>query len=152
MSDENIITESFRIFQAEFRPYLQNCWDRVSSPFPESDLKTACYAAIFNAPKRKREILYVGRVTKRFLFEENGSVDCLELDCLKPASRPSFTRLEKAQEHFGKDVSVFRAYNVIAGSLKIVYVEVKKWKFYGYFDLFRYLKTVEREDRKSIFE
>ena len=124
----------------------------MSSPLPESDLKTACYTAIFNAPKRKREILYVGRVTKRFLLEENGSVDCLELDCLKPASRPSFTRLEKAQEHFGKDVSVFKAYNVIAGSLKIVYVEVKKWKFYGYLDVFRYLKTVEREDRKSIFE
>ena len=124
----------------------------MSSPFPESDLKTACYAAIFNAPKRKRGILYVGRVTKRFLLEENGSVDCLELDCLKPASRPSFTRLEKAQEHFGKDVSTFKAYNVIAGLLKTVYVEVKKWKFDGYLDFFRYLKTVEREDRKSIFE
>ena len=124
----------------------------MSSPFPEGDLKTACYAAIFNVPKRKRGILYVGKVTKRFLLEENGSVDCLELDCLKPTSRPSFTRLEKTQEHFGKDVSMFKVYNVIASSLKTVYVKVKKWKFYGYLNLFRYLKTVEREDHKSIFE
>ena len=29
MSDEDIIAESFPIFQAEFRPYLQNCWDSV---------------------------------------------------------------------------------------------------------------------------
>ena len=47
---------------------------------------------------------------------------------------------------------MFKAYDIIAGPLKIVYVEGKKWKFHGYLDLFRYFKTREEEDRKSIFE
>ena len=94
MSDEDTVTESFPIFQAEFRPYLQNCWDTMSPPFPESDLKAAWYAAIFNVPERKRWTLYIGGVTKRFISKENGSVDCLELDCHKPASGPSSTILE----------------------------------------------------------
>ena len=127
---------------------MQNCWDSISPPFPESDLKTAWYAAMFNVPKRKRGILHIGRVTKRFLTEENGPVDCLELDCLKPASG----MLEEPPEHFGKDTGMFKAYNIIAGLLKIMYVEGNKWKFHGYSDLFRYFKTVEKEDRKSLFE
>ena len=103
---------------------------------------------MFDVPKRKREVLYIGRVTKRFLTEENGPVDCLELDCLEPASGI----LEEPPEHFGKDIGMFKAYDIIARPLKIVYVERNKWKFHGYSDLFRYFKTVEKEDRKSLFE
>ena len=88
-SDENIVAESFPVFQGEFRPYLQNCWHTMSLPFPENDLKAAWYAAIFNCSKEKEEVLYIGRVTKRFLSEVNESVVCLELDCLKPPSGPS---------------------------------------------------------------
>ena len=88
-SDENIVAESFPVFQGEFRPYLQNCWHTMSLPFPENDLKAAWYAAIFNCSKEEEGVLYIGRVTKRFLSEENESVVCLELDCLKPASGPS---------------------------------------------------------------
>ena len=126
--EEDTVTELFPVFQTKFRPYLQNCWDTISPPFPESDLKAAWYAAIFNVPKRKMGILYIGRVTKRFLLEENGPVDCLELDCLKPASGLSSTILEEPPEHFGKDI--------VAGPLNIVYVEGKKWKFHEYPDSF----------------
>ena len=132
MSDEDAVTESFPVFQAEFRPYLQNCWDTMSPPFPESDLKAARYAAIFS--------------------EENGSVDCLELDCLRPASDSSSTILEEPPVHFGKDIGMFRAYDAIAGPLKIVYVEGKKQKFHVYPDLFCYFKTLEKEDGKLLFE
>ena len=116
--EEDTVTELFPVFQAEFRPYLQNCWDTISPPFPESDLKAAWYAAIFNVPKRKKGILYIGRVTKGFLLEENGPVDCLELDCRKPASGPSSTILEEPPEHFGKDIGMFKAYDIVAGPLK----------------------------------
>ena len=90
-SDQDTVAELFSIFQEEFRPYLKNCWDTMSPPFPESDLKAAWYPVIFIVPKRNRGILYIGRVTKRLLSEENGSVDCLELNCLKPASGPFST-------------------------------------------------------------
>ena len=116
--EEDTVTELFPVFQAEFRPSLQNCWDTISPPFPESDLKAAWYVAIFNVPKRKRGILYIARVTKRFVSEENGPVDCLELDCLKPASGPSSTILEEPPEHFGKDIGMFKAYDIVAGPLK----------------------------------
>ena len=151
-SDEDTVAESFLVFQAEFRPYLQNCWHTMSLSFPESDLKAAWYAAIFNCSKEEEGVLYIGRVTKRFLSEENESVVCLKLDCLKPASEPSSTILEELPEHCGKDIGMFKAYDIIAGPLKIVYVEGKKWKFHGYLDLFHYFKTREEEDRKSIFE
>ena len=144
-SDEYTVTESFPIFQAEFRPYLQNFWDTMSPPlmslpFPESDLKAAWHAAIFNVPKRKRGILYIGRITKSFLTEENRSNNFLELDCLKLASGLSSTILEEPPEHSGKYIDMFNAYDVTAGLLKIVSVEV------------RYFKTTENKDHKSLFE
>ena len=46
---------------------------------------------------------------------------------------------------------MFKAYDVIAGPLKMVYVEGKKWKFHGYPNIFRYFKE-DKEDRKLIFE
>ena len=77
---------------------MQNCWDTMSPPFPEKDLNAAWYAAILNVPKRIRGILYVGRVTNRFLSEENGSFDCLKLYRLKLASGLSSTILEEPPE------------------------------------------------------
>ena len=97
-SDKDTVTKSFPVFQAEFRPYLQNCWDTMCPPFPESDLNAAWYAAILNVPMRKRGILYVDRVTNRLLSEENGSFDCLKLYCLKLASGLSSTILEEPPE------------------------------------------------------
>ena len=59
-SDEDTVAESVPVFQAEFRPYVQNCLDTMSPPFPENDLKAAWHAAIFNVPKKKRGTLYFG--------------------------------------------------------------------------------------------
>ena len=71
-SDEDTVAESLPVFQAEFRPYVQNCLDTMSPPFPESDLKAAWHAAIFNVPKRKRgDIIFwlsnnIRRATRTF--------------------------------------------------------------------------------------
>ena len=61
---------------------LRSTWVTLSPPVSEEDVFGKWYAAIY-ATKRARR-LYVGKILKRFLLEENGDVDCLEVRCLKP--------------------------------------------------------------------
>lgn len=95
--------------------YLYNSWECISPPFPEKDLIGSWYAGVYYT--KKKGTLYVGRIIHRFLVEENGPVECLKMDCLKPASAPSSTILEEPPEHLGKDEGDFVAHDIIAGPL-----------------------------------
>ena len=64
--------------------YLKECWEAMSPPFPESDLLGVwCPAIYFSNFSRKKGILYIGKVTRRFLTEGDRFLDSMELDCKK---------------------------------------------------------------------
>ena len=157
-SDDNEETECF--FKVEFpsslqqlKPYVRECWDRFSPPVPESDLVKSWFAAVFYTSGRKKGTLYIGRVTRRFLVDENAAVDGLELDCLKPAPGPSATILEEPPEHLGKDLGFFKGHDIIAVPLFITYCEGRKWKYADYRNMYIYFQALEKSkvDRCEMF-
>ena len=77
-------------------------------PIPERDLEGIWYAGIYY--KKTKETLYIGCVTRCFLTEEDGPIDSVKMDCLKPTAAPSMI-LEEQPQHIGKDIGVFKGYN-----------------------------------------
>ena len=69
------------------------------------------YAVIFQCKRNKR--LYIGKVLHRFLFDENGGVESLEIRYLKPKMGHG-TILEVTPSHL-PDISNFVLEDVIAG-------------------------------------
>ena len=80
-------------------------------PIPENDLVNAWYAGIFYGAKEKG-MVYLGSITKRFLKEKDGPVDCFEVNCLKPLLALSNTVLEKPLIHLSLDLGLFNSYNI----------------------------------------
>ena len=149
--EERVPEISFLVTMNERKTFLGNCWDAFSPPIPENDLLNAWYAGIFYGVKKKGT-LYLGRITKRFLKEKDGPVDCFGVNCLKPLSAPSNTALEEPPIHLSPDLGLFNSYNIIAGLLQsVTYVEGRKWRYMNYPLLYNYYKLVEKLDRKVIF-
>ena len=135
----------------ECKTFLRNCWDALSPPIPENDLVNAWYAGIFYGAKKKGT-LYLGRITKRFLKEKDGPVDCFEVNCLKPLSAPSNIVLEERPIHLSPDLGLFNSYDIIACPLQsVTYVEGRKWRYMNYHFLYNYYKLVKKLDHKVIF-
>jgi len=64
---------------------------------------------VYTTKKTKR--LYNGRLLKRFLKDEDGAVNSLQLHCLKPKVRSS-TILEDTPDHL-PDISIFPVHDII---------------------------------------
>ena len=123
---ERVPEISFPVTMNECETFLKICWDAFSPPIPENDLVNAWYAGIFYGAKKKGT-LYLGRITKRFLKEKDGPVDCFEMNCLKLLSAPSNTALEEPPIHLLPDLGLFNSYDIIAGLLQsVTYVEGRK--------------------------
>ena len=157
-SDDDVYSEkedtSPKIFpetNKEASLYLKNLWETLSPPVPEKDLIDEWYAAVFYN-KKKKGILYIGRVTMRFLADEDEPVESIELDCLKPAPSPSSTILEEPPTHLGKDIGRFSAYDLIAGPLKVEYRDGRKWNCAAYPSLFTFFQRVEKIQREEMFK
>ena len=100
---------------------------------------------------KKKETLYIGRVTRRLLLDESGSVDMVDQDSLKPATAPSSTAIEEPPEHLPKDIGLFKVWNTIAGTLDIQNKENKKWWNDECPLLHKYYSLAEKLNRKKIF-
>ena len=100
---------------------------------------------------KKKGTLYLGRITKRFVKEKDGPVDCFEVNCLKSLSAPSNTVLEEPPIHLLPDLGLFNSYDITAGPLQSVkYFEGRKWKYMNYALLYNYYKLVEKLVHKVI--
>ena len=100
---------------------------------------------------KKKGTLYLGRITKRFVKEKDGPVDCFEVNCLKSLSAPSNTVLEEPPIHLLPDLGLFNSYDITAGPLQSVkYFEGRKWKYMNYALLYKYYKLVEKLVHKVI--
>ena len=86
--------------------------------------------------KRSRK-LYIGRLLRRFLLEEDGKVESIEMRCLNPKVG-SGTVLEDTPDHL-PNIGVFKIYNIIAGPLK---VDIHNYE--AVHDLFRDVSDLNR--------
>ena len=76
---------------------------------------------------KKKQQLYVGKVTKRFLADEDGPTESIKLDCLKPHFG-SGTVLDAIPAHLPRDIDLFPIENFIAGSLIVKPLKGNKWE------------------------
>ena len=67
---------------------------------------------------------YIGCLLKRFLKDEDGDVDSIQLHCLKPKELGSGTVLEDT-DHL-PDIIIFSVHDVIAGPLNVIPIHGKK--------------------------
>lgn len=148
MEKENQCPASFPTDWEAAKKYLQNTWESMNTPVPEKDLQDEWFAAIYYG--KKNGTLYIGRLTKRFLTNAEGTITQVELDCLKPAVIPSTTDLEEPPAHLGKDYGIFPIHDIIAGFLPITYISGRKWKYMDYPKLFKLFKLVEKQPRDTI--
>ena len=70
--------------------------------------------------------LFVGNVLKRFLRDESGPTESMELHYLSLAvGSPEV--LEELPKHLGCDIGVFSAHDIIAGPLDLTIKSSTKW-------------------------
>ena len=127
-------------------PIFRSTWETLSPPMPEEDVLRKWYTVIY-AAKRARHI-YVGKILKRFLLEENGDVDCLEVHCLKPKVG-SGTLLEDTPTHL-PDVSLFKLADVVYGPLEVIPIKAGKFDVLEHKKVVEHFKVVKDLERNSL--
>ena len=112
--------------------HQQNVWRALSLPNTEKSLQNRWFVEIYEASHgNKKEQMYVGKLTKRFLDDENGAVTLIEMDCLKPPTGiMEKTTLKSVPEHLrniGDHLAIFQRKNIIAGPVSVIFERGQKW-------------------------
>ena len=85
---------------------------------------------------------------KRFLRDENGPTQSLEIDCLSlEVGSPEV--LEEHPKHLGCDIGVFLAHDIIAGPLDLTIMSSTKWNAPEYPLIIKTLNFVEKVPRQE---
>ena len=110
----------------------------ISLPTSEAELQGKWYAVVYRGGKKN--ILYVGKVLKRFLGDEDGPVTGVEFRCLKPKFGSS-TILESNPKHLGNDDFVCPIEDIIAGPLGVEPLNgSSKYNVHGYSNVVNFFK------------
>ena len=103
--------------------YLRSVWQDINLPTPEDELIGRFYGAIYY-DMRRRPLLYIGRVQRRFLKDAEGPASELTLDCLSLAVSTA-TVLKEPPIHL-RDVGEFTVDNIIAGPVEATLMNLGK--------------------------
>ena len=139
-SEESIIEDD------EGSGVLRATWESLSPPVTEESVLGKWYAVIYETKRASR--LFVGKIMKRFLVDENGPVESLQIRCLKPKVG-SGTLLEDTPKHL-PDISIFNLHDVIYGPLKVVPVKGGKFDVPDYEQIVKHFDCVKSLDRNSL--
>ena len=126
---------------------LQTTWKNLNPPVKEEQILGKWYAVIYET--KCSNMLFVVKPLRRFLGDENGPTESLEMKCLKPMVG-SGTTLEDTPEHL-PDISVFYLSKVIAGPLEVLPLKGStKFDVPEYENLVEHCKVVVKLNRKSM--
>ena len=126
---------------------LKNVWQKLSPPNTEESILQQWYCGIYK--DNRKEYLYVGKSTKRFLDDVDGPVSGIELDCLK-LKVGSGTVLESYGEG-NPDIGIFSIYDVIDGPITVVFKGNRQWDVPNYEVLKEKFMRVKNINRQEIF-
>ena len=129
---------------------VEATWRSLALPNNEDDMKGKWYGVIFQKEnRRKSNILYVGKLMRRFLSEKDGPIESIEVKCLKPKFG-SGTVLEDTPSHLPDDLFIFPIVNVIiAGPLILEPIKGAKFTFSDYEELVKHFNLVSSIDRSE---
>lgn len=100
------------------------------------------YAVLYS--KKQAKQLFVRKIGKCFLLDEDGPVDSVEVCCLK-LKVGSGTLLDDTQSHLPADISQFSLADVIYGPLEVVPMRAGKFDVLQYVvKHFNYVKKLYR--------
>jgi len=83
---------------------LKKIWSVISPPNVEADIVGKWFGVIYSS--KKRASLFIAKINKRFLHDENGRVDKLLMTCLKPKVGLG-NILEDTTKHLPPDQGMF---------------------------------------------
>ena len=114
--------------------YLRNLWENINPPMSEDSIVNKWFAAVYyvDAKNLRKPKLFVGKVLKRFLEDDDGPATALQLDCLSPAVTTTTTELYEIKEHLSRDIGLFQLFNIISSPLDAEFVSNRKWIFREY--------------------
>ena len=95
---------------------LKETWKSLSPPINETDIIGKWYGLSWTT--KRSTTLFVGKLVRRFLVDQNGPVDSFIMRCLKPKVG-SGNILEETPSHLPPDESHFPLCDVIAGPLHV---------------------------------
>ena len=127
--------------------YLRSVWQDINLPTPEDELIGRFYGAIYY-DMRRRPLLYIGRVQRRFLKDAEGPASELTLDCLSLAVSTA-TVLKEPPIHL-RDVGEFTVDNIIAGPVEATLMNLGKWSIPSYPDIAKFFLMASKLDRKRV--
>ena len=96
---------------------VKEAWKSVSPPISEGNIIGKWYGVVYRGGKMP--MLYVAKVLRRFLTDENGPVDKLEMECLMP-KYGSGNILQAGPSHLPPDISQFALHDIIKGPLIVI--------------------------------
>lgn len=126
---------------------MVSTWKKLSPPVIEKDIIGKWFAGIYET--KKVNYLCIGRLLKRFLDDENGDVNSVEMRCLKPKIAGSGTVMEDTPDHL-PDIGIFKIYNIIDGPLKVTPLRGKKWDIPNYEKINHFFQEASTLDRVSL--
>ena len=151
--DANSCSEDYEMDQEEIEPEIENpsskllkTWHHLSPPTKEADVLGKWFVGIWSTKKINR--ICIGRMTKRFLNDEDGKACAIELNYLKPKVGLD-TLMEETPEHL-QDVAVFNIENIIDGPIMAIPLKNKKWDIPDYDNIFSHFQDVLKIDRLSL--
>ena len=91
---------------------LKKVWNKINLLVAGDTIKSKFFTPVYypDQSKKIKPKLFVGHLLKRFLRDENGPAESMELDCLS-VTLGSPAVLEEPPKHLGCTIGVFLAYN-----------------------------------------
>ena len=98
---------------------IKNYWMSISPPCVETKVKSSWCACIYKTDTTKNPLLYLGRIKKRFLLEEGGAVEKLEVDCCLRKKAGAGEKIYEEVKNVGfvryDDIGIFQLKDVFSG-------------------------------------
>ena len=93
----------------------------------------------------------MGSAIQRFLVDENGKIEYLQIDCLK-RHIGSGTVLESIPEHLPRDIYLCPTHDFINGPLKMIPLRNNRWNVIDYEKVKEMFSKIVSIDRKKLYE
>ena len=148
-TEEEVEESDDEMNESNLEEFLLNLWKSLSPPTEESDIKSKWYTFIFKQYKKK--YLYVGKAIQRFLVDENGKIEYLQIDCLK-RHIVSGTVLQSTPEHLPHNIYLCATHNIINGLLKMIPLRNNRWNVIDYEKVKEMFSKIVSIDRKKLYE
>ena len=126
---------------------LKKTWSALRPPVSEKVIVGKWFAVVYQNHKGK-DNLYVGKLERRFLHDEQGDVQGLQINCLKPRCGLE-TILEETPKHL-LDIHTYPLFDVIWGPVDVIPMSNQRFNVPSYNTIVDHFNSIKSIDRKAL--